>query len=323
MKISVVVPTYQRPHLLLRCVEAISRQDFLSSDYEIVIVSDGPGRESQAAIETIKKDGPVIRFLELPVKQGPAAARNFGWRSSHAHLIVFTDDDCIADTQWLSGFWNCCTKTKINVAAFSGKTIVPISDKPTDYERNISHLSTAEFITANCACTLEALLKVGGFDEAFTMAWREDSALQFKFIENNIPIINVPAAIVTHPVRKATWGISIKDEAKGMFNALLYKKFPSLYAQRIESGPPTMYYLMVASILLCLIAIVASAPISAWAGFALWVVLTLAFTVRRLKNTVHSFRHILEMLFTSMVIPFLSLYYRIYGAIKFRSPLIP
>jgi hypothetical protein len=51
--------------------------------------------------------------------------------------------------------------------------------------------------------------------------------------------------------------------------------------------------------------------------------LTTWFAFRRLQNTKHTVDHVSEMLVTSIVIPFRSIFYRIYGAIKFRSPLIP
>jgi glycosyltransferase involved in cell wall biosynthesis len=322
MKISVVVPTYKRPNLLLRCVEALRSQEFQKSEYEIIVVSDGPDSETQSALEELKKDGPLIRFLSLPAKRGPAAARNFGWRSSRCDLIVFTDDDCIPDQQWLANFWSTFLNVKTFKAAFKGNTIVPIPPVPTDYERNISNLATAEFITANCACTRSALESVGGFDEEFTMAWREDSDLQFKFIEHQIPIISVDA-LVTHPVRKAPWGVCLKDEKKGIFNSLLYKKYPELYKQRIQASPPWHYYTMVTLIIAFVIGLLTSSTNLASTSFVLWFILVLWFTAKRLRNTKRDLSHIIEMLFTSMFIPFLSIYYRICGAIKFRSQLLP
>lgn len=323
MKISVVVPTYKRPQLLLRCVDALCQQNFRQTEYEIIVVSDGPDPETQATLAHLKKDGPIVRFLSLPAKKGPAAARNLGWRASRAKLVAFTDDDCIPERNWLAGFWNAFLRTPGNKAAFTGKTIVPISQPPTDYERNIAHLQEAEFITANCACTSAALVKVGGLDEEFTMAWREDSDLQFKLMESEIPIVRVPASIVTHPVRKAPWGISIKDEKKGIFNALLYKKWPTLYKKRIQSSAPVHYYAIIVSMLAFLTGIFLSNWTLAWVSFATWALITIWFTARRLRNTSHTFAHVSEMFVTSMVIPFLSIFYRIYGAVKFRSPLIP
>lgn len=68
--------------------------------------------------------------------------------------------------------------------------------------------------------------KVEGFDERFKAAWREDSDLHFKFLEHNIPINKSEKAVVCHPERKASWGVSVSEQKKSLYNALLYKKHP-------------------------------------------------------------------------------------------------
>jgi hypothetical protein len=58
--------------------------------------------------------------------------------------------------------------------------------------------------------------------------------------------------------------------------------------------------------------------LSAFAAAA-WVILILVFTRRRLYGTSHSPSHIAEMLLTSICIPFLSVYWTLYGAIRFKT----
>jgi hypothetical protein len=49
-----------------------------------------------------------------------------------------------------------------------------------------------------------------------------------------------------------------------------------------------------------------------------WGVLTGRFLLRRLRGTSHAPSHVLEMIVTSLCIPFLSVFWRLYGAWKFR-----
>jgi glycosyltransferase involved in cell wall biosynthesis len=321
-KISVVIPTYRRPELLLRCIKALGKQDFPRQQFEIIVVSDGPDDETLLALKSVEREIPT-RFLPLPKKGGPAAARNHGWRSAAAEFIAFTDDDCIPDQSWLSTLYRTLVDQNKELIALSGETVVPISEDPTDYEKNISHLSTAEFITANCACSRLALELVGGFDEEFKMAWREDSDLQFKLIQQQIEIVKVHHAIVVHPVRHAQWGVCIKEEKKGVYNALLFKKYPQLYREKIERKPPLLYYAIVSSFVTGCLGTLVKNEILGLTGLLIWLVLTAWFILKRLSNTCKSISHCLEMIFTSMVIPFLSLYWRYYGAVKYRAPLIP
>lgn len=323
MEISVVIPTFCRPELLLRCVGALYNQILEQGRYEVIVVSDGPDPTTRAALEGFLKDKAFnLKLIQLPHKKGPAAARNAGWRKAASELVAFTDDDCIPDIFWLKNYCDGYENTLFDEVAFTGRTTVPIPAVPTDYELNISHLASAEFITANCACSKTALHKTGGFDEAFTMAWREDSDLQFKLIEHKIPIVPIPSAIVTHPVRKATWGVSLKEEKKGKFNALLYKKFPHLYRKKIQKQPPWLYYGIIAFFLMFLLGVAFDSNFETHLGLSGWILLTGWFIVKRLKSTSRSITHVLEIIFTSIVIPFVALYWQWYGAVKYRTLLI-
>jgi glycosyltransferase involved in cell wall biosynthesis len=317
MLISVVIPTYKRTELLNRCIKALLVQRFDKSQFEIIVVSDGPDAETQNIINNwAGYEYPMISFLPLPQKKGPAAARNHGWKNALGQIIAFTDDDCIPDSHWLSEIAKHCHPEED--VAITGKVVVPLSADPTDYELNTSHLQTADFITANCACTKKALEKSGGFDERFSMAWREDSDLHFKLMSNDIPIKKVKAAIITHPVRSTKWGISIKEQKKTMYDALLYKKYPHLYRKKIQRNPPILYYAIILAFSIMLGGLIAKNESITTVGLVIWISLTTYFIFKRLRNTRLSFNHIAEMVVTSIVIPFLSIFWQWYGAAKYK-----
>jgi glycosyltransferase involved in cell wall biosynthesis len=323
MRVSVVIPTYKRPSLLRKCLHALYNQVFNKFDYEIIVVSDGPDLSTLYALRNfLVLAFPKFEYVQLPEKKGPAAARNAGWKKASGDLIAFTDDDCIPDPYWLKNLYEAFANSNNPSAAFTGRTVVPIPIIPTDYELNISHLSRAEFITANCACSQKALMRAGGFDETFTMAWREDSDLQFKFINQGIPIRPVETAVVVHPVRKKTWGACLKDEKKNMFDALLYKKFPELYERKIQVSRPWLYYAIIAFFMLFIFGAILNSLPPLIAGLSGWLILTLWFAFKRLRSTSRNVSHVVEMMVTSFAIPFLSLYWRWYGAFKYKAGLI-
>ncbi len=314
--VSVVIPTYRRPLLLEKCLRALRQQSLSADRYEVIVVSDGPDEATKAAIDSLCLQPMQVRFVSLEAKKGPAGARNAGWQHARAGLIAFTDDDCIPDRGWLSSILSACGQEKL--AAFSGKVIVPVPDQPTDFERNTQGLETAAFITANCACTKAALQQIGGFDEQFTMAWREDSDLEFKLLLQGIPVQKLETAIVIHPVRQAPWGVSLREQKKGMFNALLYKKYPALYREKIQPRPAVNYYVMIGCVLMAGAGILAGLPWLSAAALLVWLLLTVQFISRRLANTSHSRSHVMEMIITSLAIPFLSVYWQLYGAFKYK-----
>jgi glycosyltransferase involved in cell wall biosynthesis len=283
----VVIPTWRRPQLLSKCIESLLNQSVEKSDFELVIVSDGPDETTKAILAPMQKKHPGgILHIHLPYKKGPAAARNLGWLQAKGKLIAFTDDDCIADKNWLKDIWEAWNGEEL--AAFSGRVIVPLPDKPTDYELNTANLEKAEFITANCACTKSALLKTGGFDA------------------------------IVHPVRTAPWGISLKEEKKGMFNALLYKKYPALYKTRINAKAPWHYYACIASFLGGIAGLAVHSSAITIVSWSTWSILVGAFAIKRLTLTSRSISHVLEIIVTSIAIPFVSVYWQLYGAWKYR-----
>lgn len=206
--VSVVVPTYRRPDLLERCLDALCVQVFDPTTYEIVVVDDDPAGSARPVVDACRArvtDVPVIRYMTAPDTQGPAGARNVGWRSACGALIAFTDDDTIPDPTWLR-HGAAALLAEPSAAAAAGRIDVPLRPCPTDYERDAAGLAHAEFATANCFVRRAALERVGGFDERFTRAWREDADLMFALREHAGPIVGADAARIVHPVRPAHWG---------------------------------------------------------------------------------------------------------------------
>lgn len=355
IQVSVVVPTCRRPALLGRCLNALLRQEFDPCAYEIIVVDDAGCEETRRLVENFSRKsvaygylprkltevsvlpgqaplratepndsegvligfnvGPDIRFIPATYTSGPAAARNLGWQAACGEIIAFTDDDCIPRPDWLK---QGLAAFEDGVAGVSGQVEVPLSKYPTDYQKNASQLARSRFVTANCFYRRRALEQAGGFDERFTTAWREDTDLFFRMISHPFKLNFAPAAVVLHPVRPAPWGISIKQQQKSMYNALLYKKHPGLYRQYIQSRPPLKYYTIVLSGIIGLAAGLSANWTAAIPMGMLWAFQTLHFTLLRLRHTSRRLDHILEMLVTSIFIPPLSVLWRLYGAANFR-----
>jgi len=317
IQISVVIPTNRHPGLLRTCINALVHQSFDKNFYEIIVVSESDDHQTKNLVKSFKQLHTSIYYLQLAEKKGPAAARNLGWRRAWGKLIAFTDDDCVPDKTWLATLYK--TYNGEEEIAYAGRVQLSSSRQPQGFEKSTSQLETAEFVTANCCCTKMALEKVGGFDERFSMAWREDSDLEFKLIKKNIPVIKIEEAVVIHPARQAGLGVSIKEQKKGIFNALLYKKFPELYRQKIQAKESWDYY-MIAVAFGCLL--VGSLLQLKWFAIVFsifWLVLTINLMRKRLMATARSFRQIVEMTITSIVIPLVSVFWQIYGAIKYKT----
>jgi len=193
---------------------------------------------------------------------------------------------------------------------------------PTDYERDAAGLEHAEFVTANAFVRRDLLASIGGFDERFRSAWREDTDLLFRLRASGAIVRNAPLARVVHPVRPARWGVSVAQQRKVMFDALLYKKFPRGYRRYVRPHPPWEYYAAVVSGLCAILNAFAGQWSLALACFLLWLAIGAVFAWRRLSHTSHAPRHVAEMLVTSLLIPWVSVYWRARGALRFRVPFV-
>jgi GT2 family glycosyltransferase len=317
--VSVVVPTCARPKLLLRCLQALLAQTLADSDFEILVVDDGRSEATQILVETLARQAasPKLRYLRPSGGHGPAVARNAGWRAAHGEIVAFTDDDTVPRTDWLAQGVEALRHSRCS--ALGGRVVVPRSNRPpTDHERMTQALERTEFVTANAFVRRSALHQVQGFDERFTRAWREDSDLQFRLHDIAGPVGRCEAAVVVHPVRRERWGVSLRQQKNAYFEALLYAKHPRRYRQGAGLPPPWDYYTIVVLSLAAPLFARAGIAGSALMSAALAALLMACFAVRRLRGTSHSPSHVLEMLLSSALIPFLSVYWRLRGALHFR-----
>ena len=99
-------------------------------------------------------------------------------------------------------------------AASQGRVVVPMPEgrRPTDWERNVRGLETARWATADMAYRRAVLAEVGGFDERFPRAYREDADLGLRVVEAGYRIVT-GRRVVTHPVRAAGRFVSVRVQA--------------------------------------------------------------------------------------------------------------
>lgn len=89
MLVSVVVPTYNRAHLIERCLHSILNQTY--SDLEIIVVDDCSTDNTQEIVNAISDSR--IKYYRLEHNSGACAARNFGIDKSQGEYIAFQDSD--------------------------------------------------------------------------------------------------------------------------------------------------------------------------------------------------------------------------------------
>jgi glycosyltransferase involved in cell wall biosynthesis len=91
--VSVIIPTFNRAHLLPRAIESIRRQSY--SPIELIIVDDGSTDGTQEIIGTLEIPGLI--YLRQARNEGASAARNAGIDRATGEYVAFLD----SDDEWL------------------------------------------------------------------------------------------------------------------------------------------------------------------------------------------------------------------------------
>jgi glycosyltransferase involved in cell wall biosynthesis len=95
---SVIVPTYNRSHLLGYTLEALTRQDLPAEQFEVIVADDGSTDDTPAVVERYR--GRLNLSYHAQERQGPrvAAARNLGVRHASGDICVLLDSGVLAQS---------------------------------------------------------------------------------------------------------------------------------------------------------------------------------------------------------------------------------
>ncbi|WP_234735579.1 glycosyltransferase [Tellurirhabdus bombi] len=317
--VSIVLPTDKRPELLNRCLEALMRQSLPYHTFEVIVVDDADDSATRQVVEAAaqrSKTTPIV-YLAQPQRRGPVAARNRGWREAKGSIIGFTNDDCIPGDDWIR---NAVDAFIDGAEVVSGHLCLQCSEKTMQFQRISSYMENAELVTANCFCLKTALEKVDGLEESFDTAWQADNDLQFKFIKSEIPITKRKDVVTDYPIRPGSWWECLKEERNNCYDALLYKRHPKLFREKLrEQNNALLYYTIVIGFLIGVYGQINELTYVSFYGFALFTAFLVVLFIKRLWGTPLNLVVLGQTVVTTAATPFLAVYWRLHGAVKHRT----
>jgi glycosyltransferase involved in cell wall biosynthesis len=204
-RISVVIPTRNRPGAIVSCLDALAEQTMPPGSFEVVVVDDGS--TSPLIVDPARW---VEKFPLMVIRQGntgPAGARNRGVAESRGEIIAFTDDDCLPTPGWLE---TMVASLEENPEALVGGST--INDLPCDLFAETSQLvldmvyehfnSSPEksyfFASNNIMLRYVSYLECGGFNVSFTLAAAEDREFCDRWRMQQRPMIWSTNAVIRH-----------------------------------------------------------------------------------------------------------------------------
>jgi GT2 family glycosyltransferase len=236
---SVIVPTYNRPRPLARCLAALARVHAPSGGFEVIIVNDGGVDVNDVVTASSAAN---VRLLSQ-ANAGPGAARNHASRVAVGTWLAFTDDDCEPDSNWLRSFERSLLA---NPKALAGGTVVnslvdnvfaETSQQLASFvERWFDGAVNERFFTANnIAMARAAYLEAGGFDARFGLGG-EDREFCDRWCTQGRPWVTVPDALVRHS-HMLTLGSFLRQHFTYGRGAGVFRRVRSGYGRAVRIDP--------------------------------------------------------------------------------------
>jgi GT2 family glycosyltransferase len=206
LRISVVIPTYNRLDTLRHVIPALVAQDLRPEAFEVIVADSNSNDGTAEYLAEIARTSPNVRHLPGPYT-GRASARNAGIAAARARLVLFTDADIIASSDLLSA--HLARHARGRKAVIGCEIQVDSYDAYLRKRRDPVHedalhpptrkrLSWLYFMTGNCSVLRADLDRVGRFDEDFTGYGHEDLELGYRIQHAGIPIEYAPEAVNYH-----------------------------------------------------------------------------------------------------------------------------
>ncbi len=279
------MPTVGRPSLHAALAPLLGR-------VKVVVVDDrpsGPDLDLPDEVRGLRSWG-----------GGPAAARNAGWGATDATWIAFLDDDVLPPADWVDQLHRDLAACGPEVGATQGGIRVPLPAhrRPTDWERSTAGLEQAVWATADMAYRREALVQVGGFDERFPRAYREDADLGLRVTSAGWRIVR-GVRCVDHPVRPVGWRQSIRSQRGNADDVAMRVLHGPDWRSRAHVPAGRRRWHLATTAALLGGAVPRTRP---WGLFA-WTVLTADFARRRIAPGPRTPREVATMTATSAAIP--------------------
>lgn len=224
--ISVIVCTYNGTGTLRDCLSSL--QNLRYPSYEILVIDDG----STLDIASIAAGFPEVRLIRQE-HAGLSVARNLGAQEARGEILAYTDDDCLADEDWLThlaaGFdqakWVACGGPNIPPPPRNATERIVAAAPGAPAHVMLNDAEAEHLPGCNLAIRKSALMAIGGFRAHYKVAG-DDVDVCWRLREHGGRLRFMPGAMVWHHRRRTLGAYLRQQRGYGAAEALLMKDHP-------------------------------------------------------------------------------------------------
>ncbi|MDN3512812.1 MAG: glycosyltransferase family 2 protein [Candidatus Brocadia sp.] len=224
IKISAIVPTYNRAYMVSGTLRSLKRQSLPQYLYEIIVVDNYVSSNTRDVVEQINREGGKEILYVYEPHLGLHNARHRGARVSRGEILAYTDDDAICDVNWLSALLKEYQSDEI--ACVGGKILPKWETPPPAWMRLFEPwtLSLLDYgderlelawpqnpFGCNFSIRKDTLFKLGGFNpECVGNKWVGDgeAGLLRRLYGRKFKVVYAPDAVVWHIIHSEKASLS-------------------------------------------------------------------------------------------------------------------
>ena len=238
LDVSVVIPCHAAAATVAPLLLALKAQELEPERYEVIVVDPGADgtRRVLEQVASGWEGPPELRIVTGPLREGPAAKRNFGASLARGRVLAFTDADCVPEPAWLS---EGLAAVERGADLVQGAVLPP----PGFVHHPLSHridvtTDVGLHETSNMFYARALFERLGGFTtryfRRFGAPFGEDAELGWRARRAGASYAFEPRAVVRHPVGAPSLRRHLREQ-------WLARAFPQLVRELPELREALLY----------------------------------------------------------------------------------
>jgi len=245
LKVSVVIPTYNRSSILARTLESLATQTSDSPPFDVHVADDGSEEDIRSVVEAAVGLDAYYHRRERD-RFGAGQARNLAAAAAKGDVVVFLDSDCLVGPEFTSGHaaWHAGGGKTVLIGGRS-RAVMGSSDELADYQKRLRRRTAGlqhgteifrSLVTSNVSLPLDLFQEVGGFDERFHRWGGEDTELGWRLWQAGAVFLDDESVLVRHQLEEdPSGGAEGRRRAHQMNMGLIASLIPHRFYRK---GPP-------------------------------------------------------------------------------------